>query len=204
ANRDAELARETRARAKQVEHRHAAVIRSLAHERATLTLSDALAYLMVFNRIDRVSDQARNICEETVFEVTGEMKPPKRYSILFVDADNTLVAPLAVALARKAFPESGHYQCAGYEPGPKLAPELLELADELGLDLPEPERAPLEATREALEKYHVVVALSREARRRIGRVPYATVLLEWPLAESQVRELAQELAGRIQELMTIM
>ena len=34
-------------------------------------------------RAQRVADQAKNICEETIFAATGQTKPPKTYSILF-------------------------------------------------------------------------------------------------------------------------
>lgn len=196
AEQDADLARKARSASKKNEHKHGEVIRQLAGAPAGTQLPDALALLMVFNRIGRVSDQARNICEETVFEVTGEMKPPKRYAILFVDDDASLTAPLAVGLANKAFPESGHYSAVGCRPTGSHAQELHQLADELGLDLKGIEPAPLEATRLALEQYHVVVALSHEARGQLApHIPYATVLLEWnpPRSAETSREGANEL-----------
>jgi phosphate transport system protein len=205
---DAELARKTRSEARKTEQRHGEVIRQLAEAPAGTTLWDALALLMVFNRIGRVSDQARNICEETVFEVTGEMKPAKRYSILFVDDDASLAAPLAVALAYKAFPESGSYRAASAGAPGGFSPKLKSLAGEFALDLTRVEPAEVDTKRDSLEQYHVVVALSGDARSRLeAHMPYATVLLQWQVAEHSgngARDLVQYLSGEIQSLMVTM
>ena len=43
------------------------------------------ALLSALNHLERISDQAKNICEETLFTITGETKAPKVYKILFLD-----------------------------------------------------------------------------------------------------------------------
>ncbi len=212
ADEDAELARTTKPMTKAVERLYGEVFRHLTREGAELPLADAFALLMVFSRLERVSDQAKNLCEETLFALTGETKPPKRYRILFVDARDTLIGPLAVALARKAFPESGEFESVGYQAGEQLAPELMELADELSLDVSNLVPTPLETGREILESYHVIVGLTPEASRHISEVPYATVLLEWDLPRlsdgnantpvvSRLREIQKRLNAEIRDLM---
>jgi phosphate transport system protein len=211
AQRDADLARKTKPHAKTLERSYAHVFRELVRHGSQLPLADAFAVLTVFHRLERVSDQAKNICEETLFELTGETKPPKQYQVLFVGAGNTLVAPLAVALARKAFPESGVYASAGYAAGEALSPALEQLAGELGLDLTGMTPAPLDSGREALEQYHVIVCISSEARAKIKEVPFATAILVWELprlsqlptqaVKPQLHEFSQFLAAQIRELM---
>jgi hypothetical protein len=191
------------------------MFRHLTREGAELPLKDAFGLLLVFSRLHRVSDQAKNLCEETLFALTGETKPPKRYQILFVDARDTIIGPLAVALARKAFPESGDYYSAGFQAGDQLAPELEALADDYSLDLSGLTPTPLKSDREALEKYHVVVCLTPDASRHIPHVPYATALLEWELPrlsdpgvgstlDTRLREITQRLSSDIRDLMVTM
>ncbi|MEE9384283.1 MAG: PhoU domain-containing protein [Nannocystaceae bacterium] len=218
AEKDVELARETRAQAKTVEHTYGRVFRFLAREGGTLPLIDAFALLTVINNLERVSDQAKNISEETIFELTGEAKAPKRYRVLFVDARDTMIAPLATALARKAFPESGVYEDVGYSPGETLAPELRTLAKELSLDLTDIRPAALSQGTAALGVYHVVVCLAGDAARHLEGLPYATVLLEWNLPQladavgqdadgsvrQQLRHVGKQLGDEIRERMTTM
>src|SRR5688572_5354769 len=212
---NAELARATKPQTKEVERHYADTFRRLTREGDELPLADAFALLMVFSRIERVSDQAKNLCEETLFALTGETKPPKRYQILFVDARDTLIGPLAVALARKAFPASGDYTSVGFQAGSELAPELEGIAERLSLDTTGLGPTPLKADRETLERYHVIVCLTPEASRHIVDVPYATVLLEWDLPklsdaapgdtlDARLAEIAKRLGSGIRDLMVTM
>jgi phosphate transport system protein len=210
---DASLARHTKPEAKSVGRTFAQIYREFAQRGSDLPLTDALALLSVFHRLERVSDQAKNLCEDTLFELTGETKPPKRYEILFVDARGTIAAPLAAALGRKAFPESGNFSSAGYQAGDALAPELLTLASELSLDVSGPERLP--SSVEELEKYHVIVGLNPGVRGQLKNLPYSTVFLQWDvprLADAvtgadlhgKLRDLSRELSNQVLELMTTM
>lgn len=208
AKQDAELARKAKPLARKVDARYGHTLQQVLEKGIGRSLPDTFALLTVFSKLERVSDQAKNVCEETLFELTGETKPPKRYKVLFVDDDCTRLAPLAAALARKAFPESGEYDIAGHAPGAALAPELESLAEKLGVDLSGVHPAPLDATRQALEKYHVVVCLTPKAEAQIAVVPYATALLTWtpstPDGDARLEIAARELTGEIRELMTTM
>lgn len=211
ANQDAELARKAKPLARNVDARYGRTLHEALDKGVGRSLSDTFRLLTVFSKLERVSDQAKNVCEETLFEVTGETKPPKRYVVLFVDDDSTRLAPLAAALARKAYPESGEYSCAGHAPGDALAPELEALAERIGLDLEGVRPARLDASHQALETYHVVVCLTSGAEARIPTVPYATSLLTWnPLpADGSVEgdgldAAAKVLTSEIRELMTTM
>ena len=64
-------------------------------ERRSRPLKELFALLIILHRMERVADQAKNICEETIFAATGETKPPKTYNILFVDRGNDLASQLA-------------------------------------------------------------------------------------------------------------
>jgi len=209
---NSELARETKPQTASTNRTYDRVYRDLLERGDELPLPDAFALLTVAYRLQRVNGQAKNICEETLFELTGETKPPKRYRILFVDARDTLVAPLAVALARKSFSESGQYDSAGYQPGDQLAPELGQLADSLALDLDDLNPSPLPTDHDALDRYHVIVGLNPKVREHIKELPYTTVYWEWkvPLLANgaeggavaeHLRELSVQLNSEIHDLM---
>jgi phosphate transport system protein len=210
SKQDAELARKAKPLARKVDARYGRTLQEVLAKGIGRSLPDTFALLTVFSKLERVSDQAKNICEETLFEITGETKPPKRYKVLFLDEDCTRLAPLAAGLAQKAFPESGEYDCAGYEPGSALSPALEVVAERLRLDLARFKPAPLRATREVLEQYHVVVCLTPEAASHIPVVPYSTAILTWnpgpadAADEPGLEAVAQALTGEIRELMTTM
>ncbi len=202
---DAELAWETKPMAAGLAPDYDVMFRALASEAQAMGVAQIFALAGIFTKLQRVSDQAKNICEETIFAVTGQTKPPKRYKVLFVDARASMLAPLAQSLAAKAFPNSGAFSCAGWAAAGEVSPELSTLADQLGLELV----APLEAP--DLSKFHVVVALAPDARRKLGGVPFHTVLLEWalpsldtPHLDTRLREIARELSSNIADLMTTM
>lgn len=207
---NAPAARELRPQAAASGSTFERIYRDLTGQVTPLPLSDAFALLTVAHRLNRVSDQAKNVCEETLFELTGETKPLRKYRILFLEARDTLVAPLAVALARKAFPQSGVYESAGYQAGERLAPELVALAHELSLDLEGIAPATLALDRDVLGRYDVVVSLGASARRRLTQVPYATVVLDWDVPKlagvsgeampARLRELSRYLSNEIHDL----
>ncbi len=209
SERDAELARKTRPRAKAVERSYGQVHRDLTREGASLPLSDAFALLSVFRRLERVADQAKNISEETLFELTGELKAPKKYKILFVDDTGAVLSPLAEALARRGFPESGDYTSAALKPG-EMSAGLAELTERRGIDLADVRPQPFSEEVPDLELYHVIVALGEGIGDQLGEIPYASVLLEWklsapsePTAEA-FDDIANELTREVRDLMVLM
>ena len=54
-------------------------------ELAQLEIEQTLGYVSSFSRLERITDQAKNICEQTIFAATGESKKAKDYNILFLD-----------------------------------------------------------------------------------------------------------------------
>lgn len=195
---NAELARGTQGMAGQVTATVEKVIADLieAGEKGSHSLRDLFALLSVFNRLSRVSSQAKNICEETLFTVAGETKKPKVYPILFVDEKDDSYTQMAVAYARKAYPESGSYESAGYDAAEELEPRCALFLDEHGYDPAKLAPKELDATHEGLSRYHAVVSLGGDVRSRIVEVPFHTILLEWE-AGPPVAELDQERAGEL-------
>lgn len=194
---NAEMARGAMGMADQVNSTFGKVFRDLLDEgeNSEHRLRDLFALLVIFNRLERVSDQAKNICEETLFAVSGETKPPKRYRVLFVDRENHCHSQIATAYARKAFPKSGTYESAGWEPAEALEQRCASFLDRHGYDVHELRPRALDLTHDELADFHVVVSLDGDLHER-ALIPYSTVYLEWdlgPKADALDQERAEEL-----------
>ena len=213
---NAEMARGAMGMADQVNATFSKVFRDLLDEGegSEHRLRDLFALLVIFNRLERVSDQAKNICEETLFAVSGETKPPKRYRILFVDRENHCHSQIAMAYARKFFPQSGKFDSAGWEPADSLEQRCASFLDRRGYDIQTLHPRRLDMTHDELGDFHVVVSLDGNLRERAA-IPYSTVYLEWDLgpkpdaldqerAEELLEELHRDLGHRIGELMGIL
>jgi phosphate transport system protein len=214
---DVPLARETMA----LEDRADALFRSVYHEliaeaeRDGAPVRDLFGLLDTFHRLERVTDQSKNICEETLFAAVGEVKAPKVYRILFIDDRNAGASVMAQAIAKKSFPESGRYASAGWDPIAALDPGFVAFMDRFGHDIRNIAPAKIDGSREALRQYHVVVALAPGADTHVVERPYTTVLLDWsaevaaagPIGafeDSHREALYKFLAPKIRELMELL
>lgn len=212
--RSAEQARATKAMAGQVESTFEKVFSDLLLEgqKGERSIKDLFAQLVIINRLGRVSDQSKNICEETIFAETGETKEPKVYRLLFLDRENDCLSLVAEAFARKAFPESGRYDSAGWEPASSIRPTCEAFMGKNGLDVDRLVPSSLEEVRRRLSDYHVVVGLEEGAADAIGEIPFHTTLVEWPLdpvpsdvdterQQAALEAALEELSSRIHDLM---
>lgn len=200
---NAELARGTKAMAKPLETSFRKVFADLIEqgEKGGEDLRSLFSLLVVFNRLGRVGDQAKNICEETLFAVAGETKRPKVFRILFLDEKNDGAGLMAEAYARKAFPESGVYQSAGWKAAKAIDPAWREALAEHGLDSGDLTPTSLDLTADEAAGFHLVVSLGGDPREHLPEgVPFHTVCLQWPLSDAPDAALG-ELRARLAELM---
>lgn len=205
--RDANLARATLTAANQFAHLYDKVFSDLAQEGDTHSRpsSDLFGFLATFNRLERVIHQAKNICEETIFVVTGQSKGEKVFQILFVDERNDGASQLAEHFTRKAFPNSGRYRSAGWNAAEEVDRRYADFARQTGLDLAAAWPAPLASLTETLDDFHVVVALGKDAWQHLPRIPFHTTVVNWDLGAQQDPESAyRALAPRIRELMEVL
>jgi phosphate transport system protein len=170
-----------------------------SHSRPT---EDLFALMATFNRLERVIHQAKNICEETVFVATGKTKGEKTFSILFVDAQNNGPSQLAEHFTRKAFPQSGRYRSAGWQPAEEIDAAYQRFAQTVGIDLSKAWPTPLNTLLPQLDEYHLIVGLQAEARARVGKLPFHTTMLVWEIGTGQGPEdIYRQLTPRLRELM---
>ncbi|TNF98579.1 MAG: hypothetical protein EP297_07660 [Gammaproteobacteria bacterium] len=208
---NAEYARGAIALANQLERSTDSLYAELVSDRGSLGVRDHLIVFIIFTQLKRVADQAKNLCEETIFAVTGETKTPKVYRILFLDEDDSCLSKMAEAIARKAFPESGTYSSGGRTAARMPNQNMVDFMLSRGFDLSDSEPQQADLSRAALSDYHVVVCLQGTIRSMIDEIPFRTSILEWNLAdppnnsdEKAWQELHGELALKIQELMVLL
>ena len=179
------------------------------------TVKNLLAMFSVFTQLKRVADQAKNLCEETVFAATGDTKAPKIYNILFIDEDNSCQSQIAEAIARKNFPESGRYISAGRQPAAALSPAMVDFLENHGINLAVSARpSPVDMTPLQLTTQHVIVSLQGPVKSYFDQIPFHTTPLEWdvgPAPESgdaagvqRLEELYRDMAVQIRDLMEIL
>ncbi len=202
--RDVGLANSTLASASQFTRYFDKVFADLVKEGETHSrpINDLFALMATFNRLERVIHQAKNICEETIFVATGKQKGEKTFAILFVDGPNNGASQLAEHFTRKAFPQSGRYRSAGWAPAEEVDPAWLRLAQTVGIDLAKAWPTPLATLQPQFDDYHLVIGFGKEARERIGKLPFHTTMLTWDIdAAGEPEVVYRHLTPRIRELM---
>ena len=210
---DIELAQHAITMANQVEHEMDGIYAELLEcgdaegggSRATMI------FLIIFSQLKRVADQAKNLAEEAIFTQTGETKKPKTYRILFLDEDNSTLGPMAVLIADKAFADQGRFTSAGTNPADILDSNMVGFMQGRGFNLENLAPRRVDASREALAEYHVIVGLNQKVMKSIDKIPFRTSALNWmkldvPAGDDTVdwEDLYRKLALEIRELMELL
>lgn len=168
------------------------------------TTGDLFGKLVILSTLERVSDQAKNICEYTIFAETGETKQRKAVPVTFLDEDNSRFGPAAVAIGRKAFPDHGVYTTACKTVSEELDPDFAQQMSELGHDLDDVERGNLEENLSLPLTQKVIVILEGRKADYVESVPFHTVIVEWDLSEygDDFDAVYKTLTVKIGDLMT--
>ncbi|MEJ5237904.1 phosphate signaling complex protein PhoU [Limisphaera sp. VF-2] len=184
---DAEQARRTMVIEDRVDRMRGELNRILlsAEREGRIPLAALTPLLTIARRYERVSDQAKNVCEETLYMCTGEywkhLGGPGPLRILFVDGDHGLRSRTAAALGQSLGLAELKFESAGTEPRPleDRARGWMQARGLSGSD--EPPRG----AREALEPPNlaVVVALDPTARAAFPAPPTPVVALEWTVPD---------------------
>lgn len=208
---NAEMARSTMGIGNQIEAGMDTVYEELIQNSEQQGSKDLFAIFVVFTQLKRVADQAKNLCEETVFAVTGEQKAEKMFNILFVDEDNSLLSQMAVAIARNSYPKSGRYSGAGRTPAANLHPSLVQFLEQRGIDTWGIRPCGLNLTHAELSAKHLIVSLQGQVRDYFPELPFHTSALEWNLgtistnpSEAEMEDVYRQLATRISDLMELL
>jgi protein-tyrosine-phosphatase len=157
---------------------------------------EALAPLTtIARRFERVTDQAKNICEDVLYMCTGEFtKHPgtEAFRILFVDTANDCLSQMAEAIGNALGTPRFVFDSAGVAPQ-AVDPRTARFLASKGLDISRQAAKSLEQVPH-LEHHQVIVALDAEAKRAFPPPPTKTVCLMWKIKNpSQVQGSAEEI-----------
>ena len=180
--------------AKRMEGRMDGFYDELFAEDDRMDATTMMVIFVVFNMFKRVADQAKNVCDQTVFAVRGVAKLPKVYRILFLDQPDSGLGQLAAAIGQKNFPDTAEFTCA--TPGVTEQPSdaLLEFLAETGLPDSELVTERLEGLEHDFSDYIVLVSVNGRVSDYVDKVPFHSSALNWSLPESD------DLAGHYRQL----
>jgi len=176
---------------------------------------EIIANFVVFNLLKRICDQAKNICDQTVFSAAGEIKAAKIFNILFVDKTSSLQSQMAVVLARKRYPDIAQYASAGREPAAAVDPVLLKFLEDRGVDITDATPQGIESPHLRLSDYDVVIALEGRVKTYFPELPFHVAALNWQLTDvstelseeqmmQELEKIYRELVGKIDDLMQLL
>jgi phosphate transport system protein len=165
--------------------------------------------MTIARRFERVSDQAKNICEETLYMCTGQYakhKGAEVFRILFVDEQNGPLSQMAEALGNSLQDPDFIFSSAGLHPG-MVESSLTPFLEKKGLKTANVATKGIRHIPN-LDDYHIVVGLANGAQRVTSEMPGKTVYLDWtpagsianPTADSDFEQAHQLLQGQINDL----
>lgn len=140
--------------------------------------------LTIARRLERVSDQARDICAETLYLCTGEFAQhpdADKFRVLFLDQHNAGAGLMAEAIAESLRAPGFLFGSAGLEPQP-TPPAVLEFMRAKGLELAQKCPKALNEVPQ-LDRYHIVAVLHPEAKKLFPRQARKIIFLDWPVED---------------------
>lgn len=206
-----ELAQSARRIGFKIDRSYEAIFQQLIDGGKDMSPMELASLLRIFAKVERFSDQAKNVCKEVIFAVTGELNDAKVIRILFLDKRNDLMSHLAAAIAWKFFPKGGIYFSKGWEPSDTIHPDLESVAVRFGLDITRARPGLVERLEDSTSEYRIVVAINLDDEAKLPKIPYQTVLVKWQIEEpkatqgperdQQLDDLVRDLMGNVQTLM---
>ena len=183
---DADLAWRTMA----IEERGNSVRNSINAELAELSRrgqlpAAALTPLMtIARRFERVSDQAKNLCEEVLYMCTGEFvkhKGAEAFRILFLDASGACLSQMAEGIGNSLDQRRFVFSSAGVTPQP-LDARTVEFMARKGIDISKQTSKSLEQV-PGWEHCQVIIALGPGIRKTMPARPTKAIFLTWPVKD---------------------
>jgi len=206
---NSELAKSTKLMAASMEYNLDVVYQEMTQNSELQNTKDTLALFVIFTQLKRVADQSKNICEDTIFAVTGQQKAPKVYNILFIDEDNSSLSQLAEAIARKNYPDICKFQSAGRTAAAEVNTELVSFLNSRSIDSSSlTTRSIKDLAAQEISKQHVIVSLQGDVNTYLDFIPFHTTALEWDISsdyeEQDMEKLYRSLALHIKDLVELL
>ena len=140
--------------------------------------------MTIARRFERVTDQAKNLCEEVLYMCTGEVTKHKggdAFRILFYDLSNAGLSQMAEGIGTSMGLPRFVFSSAGVAPKPVDA-RAVEFMAQKGIDISRQTSKSLEQVPQ-WELYQVVIALSTQAREALPIRAKKTICFTWPMPD---------------------
>ena len=187
-DQDADLAKSTMAVEKEANRLRDEINVDLFQLRADGKIPmEALTPLQtVARRFERVADQSKNICEETLYMCTGQyMKHIGRevFRVLFVDDNNSNASQMAEAIGNSLNQESFVFSSAGIN-AETIEAGTIEFLKAKGHDVSN-NISKAVANIPNLDHYQVIVSLSKQGASAFPTPPTKTISIAWELGQAE-------------------
>jgi phosphate transport system protein len=136
----------------------------------------------IARRLERVADQSKNICEETLYMCTGENikhLKTKTFKVLFVDDNNAHTSQIAEAIGNALNQENFVFSSAGIT-SKNIADSTIKLLKDKGHDTSN-NISKLVENIPNLKNYQVIIALSEASQKVSPSPPTKTISINWEL-----------------------
>ena len=187
---DAQLARESIAEEDKADMLRAKIDAELIplFQSGKIPLTALTPLQTIARRFERVADQARNICEETLYMCTGEYmkhKGAEVLRILFVDENNSCRSQMAEGIANTIKDSGFVFSSAGLD-AREIDWRTVEFMKEKGIDISR--HVPKSVSQiPNIDHYHVIIALAQPAKKVFPPPPTKTVGLDWTVGDPSTR-----------------
>ena len=176
-----------------------------AGEEKNHPIADLFSLEAICNRLERIIHQSKNICEQTIFAVTGERKQGKTFDFLFVDDHGASASLLAARYCRKAYPAAGTFRSAAWSGVEEPDQAFVKFAETKGLDLSGEVPMSFSDVRSHFADYDLLVDLTGGLKNHVRKIPFHTTVLKWPLDNpGDPEDVHLELVHRLGDLMEIL
>jgi phosphate transport system protein len=185
-DQDADLARKTI----EVEDQVDMLRHNTGNELVRLRSSDAIPLealnplVNIVNRFERVADQAKSICEHTLYMCTGEYtlhKGAEVYRVLFVDEHNHCRSQMAEAIGNSLDLPKFIFSSAGLDRW-AMDENAVRFLQEKGIDMSRQVPKSIQQVPH-LAHYQIIVALDQQAHKVFPPPPIKTVSLDWSVRD---------------------
>lgn len=168
-------------------------------------IQDLFGLEAICNRLERILHQAKNICEQTIFAVTGERKQAKTFEFLFVDNDGAGASLLAAHYCRRAYPDAGSFRSAAWSEIAEPNPAFLEFAQTKELDLSGEVPLLFSDMKTHFADFDLLIDLSGGMKKNVRKIPFHTTVIKWKLDDIEnPDEVHKQLVHRVGDLMEIL
>lgn len=178
---DAERATELIHSAQQVEGRMDHIYDLLAATDDQLDGRSMMSIYAVFSLYKRVADQAKNICDQTLYAAEGIAKVSKRHKTLFLDRPGSGIGLMATAIGRKYYSHIGAFNAAVSGQTDTVSEEVEAFLQTRGFSDTKLRSKQLEAMQFDVGKYNLIVCVNGDYHDYLSKIPFHSSALNWDI-----------------------